>query len=417
MKFLFFTTLYSHFVPLVKADKWEPMGMPAFYKLLEAVNAEGIEADVLMGAPKEMDGLDGVVEKRFDELKNIVFHFLPRKKSGNFGTFLNRTGIADVDISHMSFFKGLLKRNNYDLVYCDKGHVAYAAYAARRGFNACLRLFGVDKFNEDVMPFRGRFGKPSLQYFSFRAPFSYVICSRDGSPGENFIRKVMKDVPYEVILNGIDPIDFSNVEALRLREEYKIPASSKIILATGRLDPEKGIDKLVRALGSLNRINKNFFTVIVGDGSLRDELEKISRDEDFADRIIFTGQVPHRKIHGFLKEADIYVSLNQMGNFSNAMLEAMYAGRCIVSLKKCRRTGRDDQTEMPELAEAMVLIDRENIAEELPAALNSLISDPALIKDKEEKIKAFADSFLKTWDDRMKYEMELLKKLVSEERS
>jgi glycosyltransferase involved in cell wall biosynthesis len=88
-------------------------------------------------------------------------------------------------------------------------------------------------------------------------------------------------LPLERVREGISP-----VLGTRARAASGLP-SPRIVFA-GRLDPDKGPDILVEALG---RLRDPPPTLILGDGRLRDPLQRRVRDLGLASRVSFRGWV------------------------------------------------------------------------------------------------------------------------------
>ena len=79
------------------------------------------------------------------------------------------------------------------------------------------------------------------------------------------------------------------VETAPLREEFGIPTDCVLILYHGRIDPEKGLDVLVKATGLLN--NKNFRLVLVGRGSeeYTAHLRQLISEEKIEQQVLLAG--------------------------------------------------------------------------------------------------------------------------------
>lgn len=72
--------------------------------------------------------------------------------------------------------------------------------------------------------------------------------------------------------------------------------------------------------------------VIVGNGSERERLQGIARELGVEQHVRFEGAVPHGEIIQYLAAADIFLSFYDWSNVGNPLLEAMMAGKCIVTL-------------------------------------------------------------------------------------
>jgi phosphatidylinositol alpha-1,6-mannosyltransferase len=94
-----------------------------------------------------------------------------------------------------------------------------------------------------------------------------------------------------VLCPGVDP-DFD--DAPNRKDPLSLPPESRVILSVGRLvssEPGKGIDTVIRALPKVLRAVPNSFYVVVGDGDDRPTLERLARDNNVEDRVLFVGEV------------------------------------------------------------------------------------------------------------------------------
>jgi len=95
-----------------------------------------------------------------------------------------------------------------------------------------------------------------------------------------------------------------------------------------RLSPEKGIHFLVEGFkGLLEKIDARL--IIVGDGIERDRLEKMVRDLDIKEKVVFTGWEDDP--FEYLQKMDIFVLPSLWEGFSNVILEAMVNGVPVIA--------------------------------------------------------------------------------------
>ena len=177
------------------------------------------------------------------------------------------------------------------------------------------------------------------------------------------------------IPNGITPAPTPVSDSRRLRAALGLDGDAVVFGCSGRLSPEKGYDRLIRAFALLGRNGttpgpkSRVQLIVLGEGSLRGDLEKLARREGVADRVIFAGF--HPRVREVLPAVDVVVASSLSEGLSVAMLEAMAAGRCIVG------------TDVPGIREA-VDADREALivpagdVESLGHALRRVGDDPAL---------------------------------------
>jgi glycosyltransferase involved in cell wall biosynthesis len=95
------------------------------------------------------------------------------------------------------------------------------------------------------------------------------------------------------------------------------------ILYVGRLDRGKGLPGLV---GTFNKIDIDSNLWIVGEGSLRSNLE-----EEAGEDIIFTGKIPHEELPSLYSSADLLCLPSHHESFGIVVLEAMSCGTPVVA--------------------------------------------------------------------------------------
>jgi glycosyltransferase involved in cell wall biosynthesis len=107
-----------------------------------------------------------------------------------------------------------------------------------------------------------------------------------------------------------------------------IPASGDVaVLFVGRLDAEKNVDELVRAVARVPRLRAE----IVGDGSCRAALTALAADLGVADRIRFHGFVPDAELVRIYARCQVFCMPGTAELQSLATMEAMAAGLPVVA--------------------------------------------------------------------------------------
>lgn len=105
-------------------------------------------------------------------------------------------------------------------------------------------------------------------------------------------------------------------------------AGEKRLIAVGTLKPQKGYDVLLRAFASLcSRCEARL--LILGEGSLRRELETLADDLGVADKLWMLGFRSNPEV--FLRHAHIFVLSSNWEGLPNVLIEALVAGVPIVS--------------------------------------------------------------------------------------
>jgi glycosyltransferase involved in cell wall biosynthesis len=140
------------------------------------------------------------------------------------------------------------------------------------------------------------------------------------------------------------------------------------VLFVGRLDAEKNVGELLRALPLLPP-RLPVTAEIVGDGSRRRELEELARALGVADRVTFHGLVSDQEVLDAYARCDVFCMPGTAELQSLATMEAMAAGKPVVAA---------DATALPHLVHSghNGLLFPPGDVPALAAALGSILDDP-----------------------------------------
>ena len=134
--------------------------------------------------------------------------------------------------------------------------------------------------------------------------------------------------PDQVIClnNSIDCGRFADVLLSRedAKESLGLNAGSFVFGTVGRLAPTKGLTYLINAFATVKTHVPNSHLIIVGDGRIRDELERVVAAAGLKDVIHFLGY--RTDVEKVLKAMDIFVMASIAEGMPGALLEAMAAG-------------------------------------------------------------------------------------------
>jgi len=132
-----------------------------------------------------------------------------------------------------------------------------------------------------------------------------------------------------VLHNGVDTERFKPGTNYRdIRRQFAISKDDVVIGFVGRLVINKGLNYLIEAVALLKK-SFNVKLLIVGDGSLMEELKKMAKNKGLEESVIFTGM--RRDITDILSSIDIFVLSSIKEGFPNSLLEAMAMGKPIVA--------------------------------------------------------------------------------------
>ncbi len=157
-----------------------------------------------------------------------------------------------------------------------------------------------------------------------------LLVTTPSETAANLIRPKLK-VDILSISSGIDLTQFNpNGNADFVRDKYNIP-NKPILLYAGRVDPEKKLEEVVRAV-ALAVKKVDFVFVIVGKGKSRPALELLAQQLGITENIIFTGFVPEEDLPFFYKLSHCFIIASTAELLSLVSLQAMASGLPLIAV-------------------------------------------------------------------------------------
>jgi glycosyltransferase involved in cell wall biosynthesis len=178
-----------------------------------------------------------------------------------------------------------------------------------------------------------------------------------------------------------------------IRRELVAESGSILLISVGRLSPPKGYFDLLLSFTTVAREHRNIHLLIVGGGELFADLKAKIDACGMAGRVQLLGQ--RNDVPDLLMASDIYVSASHWEGLPIVILEALAAGLPIVA------------TEVGDIPQVVIdgtgILVPSHSPNQLAAAINSLISDPAKTKRLGENAKAHVNENYhpKVWANRI----------------
>ena len=178
--------------------------------------------------------------------------------------------------------------------------------------------------------------------------------------------------PAKIVVHrtGID------VSLFAWRPRAPRPGAPMRLATVARLVEKKGIEYVIRAVGTLAREGADVEYVVIGDGALRPQLEALAAAEGVATRVRFAGWRQQREVRDLLDASDVLVAASvtaksgDQEGIPNAVKEGMALGLPVVST---RHSG------IPELVDdgvhGLLVPERDSAA--LAVAFRTLLANPA----------------------------------------
>jgi glycosyltransferase involved in cell wall biosynthesis len=304
----------------------------------------------------------------------------------------------------------ILATERVDLLYAYEVHGALAARLIQRRHKI-----------PTVCRFQGTVMHPTLndtfarlrryeEVLALRTPADLYIMTDDGTQGDEVLARLNPESLGRVRFwrNGLDMQRLrppTPQETAAAREQLGIAGDQFVMMTACVLLPWKHVDRAVRALAIVRRELPDAHLIVLGDGEERGNLEALARELDIEKNVRFEGAVPQAVVLRYLWASDVFLSLNDLSNVGNPLLEAMADGKPIVTIDN-GATGeliRDGETglilssgEAGPVAEAVVRLTRDK-------GLRQRVGDGA---------RAYATANFWTWEQRLDAELEEVERLV-----
>lgn len=134
---------------------------------------------------------------------------------------------------------------------------------------------------------------------------------------------------FRIIPNGIEPRDVAAIDRGEAYQRLNVPEDHHLILAVGRLWPQKRYRDLIWAAELLATLREDVSLVIVGDGPQRGELLRFRDAVTRPDRVRFAGN--RSDVAQLLPHADLFWIGSEFEGQSNSLIEAMQVGLPVVA--------------------------------------------------------------------------------------
>jgi len=204
-----------------------------------------------------------------------------------------------------------------------------------------------------------------------------------GEMDSEFIHKFY-GINNSIVIRNI-PLLQPPAQTIDLRKNLGIDESSKILIYQGVLLEGRGLPLIIKSLADL----PNAHFVIIGDGFLKTNLEKLANSLGVSKRVHFLGMKKQSELINFTAAGDIglaiieNISISYYHALPNKLFEYIMAGLPVLSSNLPQMEKIVNQYKIGEA------IDPGN-SKELNAALNKLLSSPQLLSEYKNNCKTAA---------------------------
>ncbi len=234
--------------------------------------------------------------------------------------------------------------------------------------------------------------------------------TNDGTQGDRVLQQLGVEIGrVRFWLNGVNWESFRFMPQSQEAKTFLKLHAKYVLLCLSRLHSWKRVDRSLRALPAVLERFPDTVLVIVGDGPERKRLEQLALELGVREHVRFEGAVPHTRVPKYLAAADIFLSLYDLSNVGNPLLEAMMAGKCIVTLNN-GDTGRFIRN-----GENGVLLEYEELPK-LPEVIKELLANEELRNRLGTNARKFAEERFWSWKERLEAEIAEVSRLIEQQK-
>jgi glycosyltransferase involved in cell wall biosynthesis len=394
----------------------ESKGSITSRRTIKAFNDAGHTVYVIL---PEQEGGGEAQSSDIEELERVRFRRVPslrspgqRRRAPSLpGRAQDKLQLA-VAFPLLAAWKGrqILKQEKIDLLYGYEVQGVLAASLLRR----VKRLPQVARFQGSVLDptFRDplNLARKLDHVIALRAPADLYIMTDDGTMGDVTIKRLNPHSRQRLRFwrNGLDLERFrpiSKGEVAAAKRSIGVQPDAPLAVTVSRLVRWKRLDRAIRAWPQVVAQRDDALLLIVGDGDERPRLEEMARDLGVAANVRFTGAVRQEEVLNYLGAADIFLSVNDLANAGNPVMEAAACGKAIITLNNgaTSRLLQDGVT-------GILLKPDDDAA--LTGAIVRLIEDTETRSRLQRQARQLALENFRTWDQRMADEIEAVSELV-----
>lgn len=146
-------------------------------------------------------------------------------------------------------------------------------------------------------------------------------------------RLIARGLPVErsrVIYSGVDSDRFRPIgRRLDIMSQLQLDAGNwPIYCMVARMSEEKGHDILLRAFARVLAARPSSRLVLVGDGPLLSDIQRLAEDLEISKSVVFTGM--QRDVPSYLSICDVFVLSSTRESFPLSAREAMSSGKAVI---------------------------------------------------------------------------------------
>ena len=231
-------------------------------------------------------------------------------------------------VRYVVFWTSFFHENRFDAIYfntCDMLSIDMLKFAKRAGIPVRIIHSHCSNDNWKLSFIKKLMEKNSKKNLDKYAT-NLLACSKEAGQWMFGNRK------FYIIKNGINLENFQFSEKIReiIRSSWKITLKEKVIICIGRIEKVKNIKFVIDVMCAFSKTTPDYKLLIVGEGTLKEELIEYTKRQRIDDHVIFTGA--RNDVNKLLSVADCLIMPSLFEGLPFTLVEAQASGLpCVVS--------------------------------------------------------------------------------------
>ena len=232
------------------------------------------------------------------------------------------------DIKAYFALKKFFRERKFDVVHthCSKAGIIGRAAAWNAGTPLVVHTVHGQAFHPYEKPWKNFLFKTSERWAAAHCHRIYAVaqamidqCVQAGiAPAEK----------YQVVYSGMEIEKFLNAAPEpELRKQLGIPENVKVIGSVARLFRQKGYEYFVPAAGKIVEKYPDTHFLVVGNGTMREELDRQIKSMGLTDRFHFAGLVSPDQVYRYIAQMDILLHLSLHEGLPRSVVQALASGK------------------------------------------------------------------------------------------
>lgn len=255
-----------------------------------------------------------------DQFSHKVFVF---NDKGIFKSDINRDNLIKLNsnislVRKISILIYFLKKYNPNIVFSSLGYVNILMSLIKLMVPGNIKFIGREC---NIPSITNKLKRTNFLYsLAYKTIYKYldiVICQSNDMKNDlvnnyNFNENKIKIINNGVIFN----------ENLSKNSKYSIDKNKFNMVSVGRIEHQKGFDRLIKILSKIKDLN--FQMMIIGEGSLSLDIKNMIKENHLTDKVKLLGFINNPT--SIVAECDLYAMTSYREGFPNALIEALSVG-------------------------------------------------------------------------------------------